>query len=62
VLFIDDFYSGSGECVNGKMFSVYVLYGGFIFFVQLFKEKVPIIFASFFPKRSRRQLDCTGFL
>jgi hypothetical protein len=47
---MDGFYSGTGKCVNGKM--LYVLYGGFIFFVQPFKEEVPIIFTSFFLKLS----------
>jgi hypothetical protein len=49
---MDGFYSGMGKCVNGKMFSAYVWYGGFIFFVQPFKKQVPTIFTSFFPKRS----------
>jgi hypothetical protein len=48
---MDGFYIGTGNGVNGKMFSVYLWYGGFIF-LPPFKKEVPIIFTSFFLKRS----------
>ena len=46
---MDGFYIGTGNGVNGKMFSVYLWYGGFIF-LPPFKKRSSYYFHIIFSK------------